>query len=74
MLIVIGEVHDIYVHYICKECKGKQWNSIMKATKPIKIMYLVFCGNRSCFDQHIKWVGIPVHCPVYPAVARAIMI
>jgi DNA polymerase III alpha subunit (gram-positive type) len=22
MLIVISEVEDIYVHYICKECKG----------------------------------------------------
>jgi len=42
MLIVISEVQDIYVHHICKECKGKQWNSIIKATKTIKIMYLVF--------------------------------
>ena len=32
MLIVISEVQYIYVHYICKECKGKEWNSIIKAT------------------------------------------
>jgi DNA polymerase III alpha subunit (gram-positive type) len=37
MLTVISEVQDIYVHYICKECKEKRWNSIIKANKSIKI-------------------------------------
>jgi len=54
MLIVISEVQDICVHYICKECKETlRFHYNRKATKAIKIKYIVFCGNRSCFDWHI---------------------